>query len=317
MKNLQRILVSIDSAEHARFLVEKALRLRDYATAELVFIQPIYDELAEDAHMHFTIEEHDRIIQLLLEVEELKFDHFISSVAFDNNWRSTVKWCKRPWQGILETASRYECDLIIKDAFIETRLNKIIHTPHDWNLLRSSDRPVMMIKPKPWVDNSNVVAAIDVFDSRKHELNVKVLQYAASITELLRGKLHVANALPSLRSTVLERSSLDTYKKLTLEVEACRYAYMQQLVDESGTDCEEIHVVIGVPYQAISDLVDRLEAEFIVIGKVRPAVADFMGTTAELLLHSVNSDMISISSRPSKLPDDRTSNPDSAGVITN
>ena len=91
---------------------------------------------------------------------------------------------------------------------------------------------------------------------------------------------------------------------------------MQQLVEESGAECEEIHVVIGVPYLAISELVDRLEAEFTVIGKVRPAVADFMGTTAELLLHSVNSDMISISSQPLKLPDDRTGNPDSAGVVT-
>ncbi len=295
MKTLQRILVSIDTTEHARFLVEKALSLRDYATAELIFVQPIYDEMVEDARLHFSSEEHDRIIQLLVEAEELKFKHFVGSVAADDNWRSTVEWCKRPWEGILETANRYECDLIIKDAYVEARLDEIIHTPHDWNLLRYSDRPLMMIKPKPWIENSNIIAAIDVFDSRKHELNIHVLRYAASLTDLLGGKLHVVNALPSFRSGMLELSGQETYKKMTQDVSKHRYDYMHRLVQESDMECEEFHVVSGVPNEAIRDLVDRLQAEFIVVGKVRPGVVDFMGTTAELLLHSVNSDMVSIS----------------------
>lgn len=294
MKGLQKILVSIDTGEHAGFVVEKALKLRDYADADLIFVQPLYDEVLEDVQMHFSDEERDQIIRLLVEAEEIKFEHLVGSVAADGNWQSTVEWRKRRWEGIIETAQRYGCDLIIKDAFVETSLNVVVHTPHDWNLLRHSAIPLMMIKPQPWVERSNIVAAIDVADTRKHEINNHVLRYASSLAELLGGKLHVANALPSLKENVMERASFRAYEKMKLEVEASRYDYMQRLVKENGVNCEAIHIVGGIASIAINDLVEELHAEFLVIGKIRPGVASFLGTTAELLLHSVNSDVVSI-----------------------
>ena len=295
MKNLKRIMVSIDAIEHAGFLVEKALKLRNYTTAKMVFIQPIYDEMVEDVHLNFSSEEHDRIVQLLTDAESLKFKQLIKSVAGDEDWQSMAKWCKRSWEGILDTARRLDCDLIIKDAFIETRLNEIVHTPHDWNLLRYANLPVMMIKPKPWVENSNIVAAIDIFDPQKHKLNIHVLQYAGSLTEILGGELHVVNALPCLRNAVLEAHGIDAYLKMTKEVEAARNEYLKRLVEESRQECEELHVVVGVQSEAISRLVDSLDAECIIIGKVKPSVVDFMGTTAEQLLHCMNCDVVSVS----------------------
>ena len=40
--------------------------------------------------------------------------------------------------------------------------------------------------------------------------------------------------------------------------------------------------------------VDDLNAEFLIIGKVKPGVANYLGTTAERLIHSVNTDIVSV-----------------------
>ena len=272
MKSLQRILVYIDKAEHARFLVEKALRLKHYADALLYFVQPI-DDVLEDAQMPCSDEEREEIIRQL---EGIKFVHR----------------AERTWEDIISTAHRLACDLIVKDAFVEKRLNKIVHTAHDWDLLCHADVSVMMIKPKPWVEGSNIVAAIDVFDSYKHALNVHVLRYAGSLAELLGGQMHVVNAVPPLRGVVLEHATVAAYERLVHEVEAQRHDVIQRLLSESEACCAEIHVVEGVPGDAVNELVNTLEAECLVIGKVSRRVQNFMDTTAELLLHVVSSDVV-------------------------
>ncbi len=272
MKSVQRILVYIDEAEHARFLVEKALRLKHYADALLYFVQPI-DDVLEDAQMPCSDEEREQIIRQL---EGIKFVHRP----------------ERTWEDIISTAHRLACDLIVKDAFVEKRHTQIVHTAHDWDLLRHADVSVMMIKPKPWVEGSNIVAAIDVFDSYKHALNVHVLRYAGSLAELLGGQMHVVNAVPPLRGVVLEHATVAAYERRVHEVEAQRHDVIQRLLSESEACCAEIHVVEGVPGDAVNELVNTLEAECLVIGKVSRSVQNFMDTTAELLLHVVSSDVV-------------------------
>ncbi len=285
MKSVQRILVYIDNADHAGFLVEKALRLKHYADALLYFVQPI-DDVLEDAQMPCSDEEREQIIRQL---EGIKFVHCVEPHAVDENW---VEWPERSCKDIISTAHRLACDLIVKDAFVEKRLDNIVHSAHDWGLLRHADVSVMMIKSKPWVEGSNIVAAIDVFDSYKHALNVHVLRYAGSLAELLGGQLHVVNAVPPLRGAVLEHATVAAYERLVHEVEAQRHDVIQRLLSESEACCAQIHVVEGVPGDAVNELVNTLEAECLVIGKVRRSVQNFLGTTAEQLLHVVNSDVV-------------------------
>ncbi len=265
--------------------MEKVLRLKDYADAHLYIVQFVDDGL-EDAQMRISDEERD---QVLGQLKEISFAHCDEPCAIFENW---VEWPKCTWEGVINTAQQHACDLIVKDAIVEKRLNEIVHTPHDWNLLHHADVTVMMIKPKAWIEGSNIVAAIDVFDSYKHALNVHVLRYAGSLAELLGGKLHVANALPSLRDAVLEHSTVAAYETLVHEVEGQRHDLIQRLLDESEVRCAEIHVVEGDPRDAVYELVNTLEAECLVIGKVQPHVENFMGTTAEHLLHVANSDVV-------------------------
>jgi nucleotide-binding universal stress UspA family protein len=294
MKTIERMLVAIEDEDHGEFVIEKAFALRDHANATPTFARIHYDHVIDDPVLGFSPEEHDRVVRLETQAEQIKFQHFVSMYARDGNWRAEVVWSKQPWRGIIDLAHRGDCRLIVKDAYVERRLLQVIHTAHDWNLLRYADMPVMMIKPVQWVAHAVVLAAIDVVDPNIDALNQRILRYANDLTEMLGGTLYVANALPLSRRLVMEQHRGEDYERFIADICAQRLGQIERLLTETHISGARVQIVEGTPHTAIAEVTKELKAELLVIGKSRLDVAEYLGTTSERLLHSVNSDVVSI-----------------------
>ena len=85
MKSIQRILACIDKVEHTGFLVEKVLRLKDYAEAHVYFVQFVDDGL-EDAQVCISDDERK---QALGQLKEISFELCDEAHAIDENWASS------------------------------------------------------------------------------------------------------------------------------------------------------------------------------------------------------------------------------------
>lgn len=295
MRNHRHLLVHIETPENAACVISKALRLRDFAGAKLTFIHTHYDHVVDDSELALSDADREEVVRLELEAERLKFQRFLASHAADENWQSHVVWARRAWQGVLEASEAYGADLIIKDAHARRGPGvPLLHSGHDWNLLGRARIPVMMLKPEPWPQAANVLAAIDVFDPRKAAQNAHILRFGADLTELLGGTLHVANALPLSHRIVAERRSRQEYDELCNEIAEQRRALLLEMLDVEWRDEVGVHVVTGTPHRVIADLCERLCCDFLVMGKSVPGGSDYLGTIAEQLLHHIDCDIASI-----------------------
>lgn len=286
----ERILAAIESDNHGATVVDKAVRLGDRADAQLVFARRHFDTVIDEPEILLTAWKPPASAPA-------RVPHRSSVEGpLDPAWDSTREWSSRICQRLLELAQERQCDLIIKDAFVRHgNARELIHTAHDWNLLHHADVPVMMLKPRRWASGKGaaVVAALDVFDSGKRELNADIVSYAHELTELVDGRLHLVNALPLSSGAALEYGVTDL-EQWRDEFRRGRLREMQRLTEESHAAVRSMQVVTGVPWKAVARVVAQLDAEFLVIGQVRPGAQAYLGTTSELLLHAVGSDVVSV-----------------------
>ncbi len=295
MKDRRHILVHIETPENGALVIAKALRLRDFAGAELTFVHTHYDHVVDDSELSFSEAERDEVVRLELEAEELKFRRFVASHAADRNWQTHVVWARRAWQGVLEAGEERGADLIVKDAHARPAPGlRVLHTGHDWHLLGRARVPVMMLKPEPWPQAANVLAAIDVFDPRNTAQNLRILHFARDLAQMLGGTLHIANALPLSHRIVAEQRSRQEYDALCAEITAQRRVRLLEMLDDDLRRQAGVHVVTGTPHRVIADLAHRLECDVLVMGKSVPGGGDYLGTIAEQLLHGVDCDVASI-----------------------
>jgi nucleotide-binding universal stress UspA family protein len=236
-----------------------------------------------------TVEARDHDAWVIDKVSWLR-DHAHAHVVLARDLLDASSGRGQAWRQVIDAAHRYQCDLIIKDVHEDAGANDDIG---DWELLIKADLPVMMVRSERWEPGAPVVAALDVFDARKSLLNRHVVCYAAALTELLDGRLHLVNALPSSSAVAFEYG-ITNFRGWLADIVRARRASLERLAEAADARVEGIHVPTGVPWQAVADTVGSLGAECLVIGQVLRTGQRYLDTTVERLLHTVASDVVSV-----------------------
>lgn len=207
----------------------------------------------------------------------------------------------QPSQGLIDLARQRRCDLIVKDAWepsadpgaAAVAGQELPPALHDWDLLHHAQVPVMMLKPEPWAPGRAVVAAVDVFDSDKQHLNRHIVEEAQALADLLLAPLHLINVVPVSESLAWEYGVAD-YRAWVDAMLAQRRALLERLAEETRAEVTAVHALPGIPWQVVSELIDQVGAECLVIGRVKASVHWYLDTTSERLLHGVHSDVVSV-----------------------
>ena len=186
MLGVNKILIAVEQDETANIVLEKAIALAKAADAEIYVIRVIYDPNV-DAPVHAPASR-QQLKTFLMEAEETWLEELIE----DANGKvklieSATIWNKQEYQGVIDAAVDCGADLIMKASHQPQGLDAVVHTPQDWNLLRHSTIPVMMVKPVAWRREPVVLAAVDVLRTEQAELNERILQEAAQLAKILGG----------------------------------------------------------------------------------------------------------------------------------
>ena len=295
MQPLKNILVVPGDDEQARYVLEKANILADATGARLHVVQVIYEGIAELGAS--AIDATHELKTLMLQAAESALEDTVAELrARHPDLEAATLWNARHWEGVLHAAERAEADLIVKGASVHQVFGDIVRTPDDWNLLRHSAIPVMLVKPQAWVKNPTVLCALDPFDDGHEKLSVALLREARALTDVLQGELLLVVAYPLFEPWVGELGAMKSYEDLKNNIELEIRQRVQALVEKAGVPFDRLVADEGQPAQVIGRLVDDTEAELLVIGThAREGVKGILlGNTSERLLHAVATDVLTM-----------------------
>ncbi len=288
--SIKNILVVVTDAESGEIALDKAFSLAQKGGARLHVLTLVYTDYADlTIHDEKTRQE---IRDSLCESARNALEKLLAPLRDqDVELTTTCQWQKYEWQGVTEHAEQINADLIVKAT--EFPVREVVRTPADWNLLRHSDAPVLLVKPINWVDRPIVLASIDVIADEDLELNRKILRRGAELARTLNGSLHVINIYPSVEHWVGPITIVIDFDHVRTKVHQEISAKVETIVEELEIDVEQVHTREGHAEVEIQRTVEETGAEILVMGTHHRdgAKGMVMGNTSEKILHTARCDV--------------------------
>ncbi len=220
-----------------------------------------------------------------------------------------------PFLEIIREVLRNRHDLVIKAAESGGLLDRAFGSD-DMHLLRKCPCPVWLVKPGAPKNYRCIVAAVDVNDTgsprelrTRHQLNVRVLEMAASLALSEFTELHIAYAWEDFSEPVMQYPFMNIPReKILRHAEESRLRQAQNLrrlvhetLDKAGKQTREylapqVHLLKGSPRREIPDFAAAVGADLVVMGTVaRTGIPGlFMGNTAETILNRLDCSILAV-----------------------
>ncbi len=299
MKSIRRILVAIKDPESRSLpAVAKAARLAEAFGAELVLFHAIAFPVAADPFLYangglskFETNTRKRALQKLDTIaKRLRHQRLRIRVAAD--WDFPVH------EAIVRQARRVGANLIVADCHAGRRLAPWLLHLTDWELLRTSPLPVLLVKSRRAWRRPTVLSAIDpvhVF-AKPAALDAEILRAGAQVSRALRGSLHAMHAyfpVPAATTPFFgAKSRVVAEIRIAAETQA-RKAF-ERTLRATNIPRGRQHLVKGPPLEAIPRTARTVRAGIVVMGAIsRSALRRIaIGNTAEMVLSALPCDIL-------------------------
>jgi universal stress protein E len=212
--------------------------------------------------------------------------------------RVTCEWDSPAYDAVVRRAARAGADLIVAERHAKQHLLPSILRFNDWELLRRSPVPVLLVKTARPYKRPTILAAIDPSHSfaKPARLDAAILKEAARLGAALRGNTHAVHAFPGTLP------SLDPYSGLTPELgqqmqhraaNEARKNFTDAL-SESGIPKARRHLVAGHAVDVIPRLAKKHRAAIVVMGAISRSGFKrlVIGNIAEQVLDALPCDVL-------------------------
>lgn len=206
-------------------------------------------------------------------------------------------------EAILRRAARTAADLIVVDAHASRRAMPGLMRLTDWELLRNSRLPVLVVKGVRRYRRPVLLAAIDPMhaNAKPGSLDRVILGAAEELRRVLGGILHVMHAYEALPYSVANARIANSRiaaefraRSLAASTRAFARVMRSSAVPESNR-----HVVGQHPYAAIQHTAAKVRADVVVMGAIaRSGIKRLLiGNTAERVLNELGCDVLVVKPR--------------------
>ncbi len=200
-------------------------------------------------------------------------------------------------EAIIRRAARMKADLIVVDAHGHHRAPAVLRVT-DWELLRHSPVPVLLVKNSRKYARPAIVAAVDPQHSfsKPTGLDASIVEAGTAFEALLNGKLHAVHCYVPIPAASMsaENFSVDLGSTMQRLAEKQARSGMDRLLRKSAIPRARQHVVPKHPLDAIPQLVRNTKAGIAVMGAVSRSGLKriFIGNTAERVLDDLTCDLL-------------------------
>jgi len=212
---------------------------------------------------------------------------------------ASVEWDFPPHEAIVRRCIRARADLIIAECHKGRRVAPWLIHLTDWELLRASPVPVLLMKNgRPWRQRA-LLAAVDPSHAhaKPSRLDALIVDQAKQLARKLGGVLHVMHAnFPSLFGLPLGDPEVDP---VTLQATFDQQKRLDRKAFTAFASAARIprarrHLVDADPVAAIPRLARRVSADLVIMGAVSRSGLKRMliGNTAERVLGDLPCDVL-------------------------
>lgn len=297
MKTLRDILVAIKQPNaRTQPALRKAAQLAEGCGAKLTLFHALTRPLAFDAYTGQgpSLQQMQRQIhgRALAQLEKLAAPLRAQGIAVE----TACDWDFPAYEAVIRQAQQQGADLVVAERHATRHLLPSLLRFNDWELLRRSPVPVLLVKRGGNWLRPAVLAAIDPSHgfAKPAQLDAQIMSTAELVANSLDGKLHVAHAWPGAQVPM-------PFDELAIAVpaddkagrRAARVAFDAE-VGASGIGNAKRHFLDGHPVEVIPKLARRHRAGLVVMGAISRSGLQrlVVGNVAEQVLDALPCDVL-------------------------
>jgi len=211
---------------------------------------------------------------------------------------TAVEWDFPRHEAIIRSAARFGANLIVVADHATVHHLPWLLRYTDWELLRASPVPVLLVKsPRPY-RNPVILAALDpthTFD-KPAALDTEILRFSATLADALQGAVHAvhgyvpvpANLAPALLSKPGE------LEKILAAAQEAAFDALGTVADPLGISRAHLHVVGRHPTDAVEEVATGTGSQIVALGSLSRSGVDrvLIGNTAEALIDRLKCDVL-------------------------
>jgi universal stress protein E len=206
-------------------------------------------------------------------------------------------------EAILREAARFRADLIVAECHATRHRAPWLLRFTDWELLRASPVPVLLVKGRKLLRRPRILAALDpthAFD-KPARLDHDLVRDGAVLARALHGSLHAVHAFDPMpvEMTAAEPSTPEAVVQVEASLAARARAALRSTVRFAHIPLDRQHVVGRHAVDVIPDVAREIDAGVVVMGAVSRSALKrfFIGNTAEKLLDRLACDVLVVKLR--------------------
>ena len=299
MASIRRILVAVkDPSARRQPAVQKAAQLASGLGAPLELFHAISEPLYVDAAM-MTGKPLDKVEREWRQRNLERLEKIAAPLRADGLKVTTASdWDYPAFEAVVRRAQRARCDLIVAERHATRHLAPWLLRFNDWELLRRSPVPVLLVKSGSAWDKPAVLAAVDPSHAfaKPAKLDAAILDLGESLAQALGGKLHAVHAFVPTVIDVRQLDLDDPNLSATIESRAAQKARAALDKALAGFDVPATrrHLVARHPVDAIPEIAKAVGAGLVVMGAVSRSGLKrlIVGDTAEQILDALSRDVL-------------------------
>jgi len=208
---------------------------------------------------------------------------------------TAAAWDYPPYEAIVRRAIAIGADLIVAPRRERHRVAALLGYT-DWELLRLSPVPVLLVKTSTPYRRPAVLAAIDPTHThaKPSGLDRRILDYGIRVSRALRGSLHVVHAYPAVPLPPSVTFNTKLRKSLTRDAEREPRKIFDKALSATAIPPARRHLVRGKPSDVVPAVARQTRCAIVVIGAVSRSAFKrlFIGSTAEEVMDRLQCDLL-------------------------
>jgi universal stress protein E len=219
---------------------------------------------------------------------------------------TAVEWDFPRHEAIIRSAARFGASLIVAADHATTHHLPWLLRYTDWELLRASPVPVLLVKsPRPY-RRPVILAALDpthAYD-KPATLDREILRFSATLADALHGVVHAVHGYvpvpANLPSALL--SNAGELEEMLTRAEDAAFEALEKVAEPLGIARRCLHVVGRHPTDAVEEVAQETGSQIVALGSLSRSGVErlLIGNTAEALIDRLKCDVLVV--KPPEFP---------------
>jgi len=206
-----------------------------------------------------------------------------------------AEWDYPVYEAIVRRALRIEADLIVVSRHAGRHIAPWMLRMTDWELVRLSPIPLLLVKNSHAYRHPAVLAAVDPTHAyaKPLQLDGEILRLGRVVSEALRGTLHAVHAYARMPSTAGIMTP-PLFEKLEQQQLRAAKAKLTRALRSTRIFTARRYLIASDPIGAITEAARKSHSAIVVMGAVSRSGLKklFIGNTAESILDELSCDIL-------------------------